>query len=415
MAFDVIVAGGGPAGIGAAVAAARNGARVLLLEKSNCLGGMGTNGLVSMIRCAGDAGGIVREYWDRLAALDSAVITDRHAVINPCVARVVALEMAIEAGAEVLFHTQAVGVEMAASQVVGVSIANKGGVQNVQASTTVDATGDGDLAAQAGAPFDKGRDPDGFLQAVSLNFVVGGVEPEKRPSWDEFRRLSQAAIASGEVELPAFVECLHYGHQWPGYPPGQYLFQFDLAMEIDPSDPASLSHGESLCQQRVLKIWRFLKQRVSGYENSALVNMATHLGVRESRRIRGERTLVEDDVLQARKHADGIARGEWYMDTHDGVKKTPEFKRRLAPPPGEFYDIPYGCLTPLEIDGLLVAGRCVSSTRMANGALRLQPTCMNLGQAAGTAAALCAKQQLAPRQLAAADLRALLQSQGMEL
>jgi hypothetical protein len=281
----------------------------------------------------------------------------------------------------------------------------------------VDATGDGDLAAWSGAPFDKGREGDGYLQAVSLNFVLAGVDTERLPDREAFDTACREALDSGEVELPAYHRTLSFGRHWPGYPPGIVHYQCDMAADIDASDPESLTCGEALCHQRVLKIWRFLKRSFEAYRDSVIIHIATRLGVRESRRVRGEKTLVEADVLEGRKHPDGIARCSWYMDLHDGQDKHPmdEYRARRAPPEGDFYEIPYGCLVPLQVESLLVSGRCISSTRPANGSLRLQPTCMNTGQAAGTAAALCVAGGTSPRELSGQDLRRILTEQGMEL
>jgi hypothetical protein len=281
----------------------------------------------------------------------------------------------------------------------------------------VDATGDGDLAAWAGAPFDKGREGDGYLQAVSLNFILAGVDESKLPDRAEFDRICREALDRGEIELPPPNRTLSFGHQCPGFPPGVRRFQFDTATHIDATDPTSLTHGEVVCHQRVFKIWRFLKQRFDAFRDSAIIHIATYLGVRESRRIRGEKTLTEADILEGRKHPDGISRCSWYMDLHDGQDKHPiaEYRAQRAPAKGDFYEIPYGCLVPLGVENLLVSGRCISSTRPANGSPRLQPTCMNTGQAAGTAAALCVRQGMSPRQLRGEELRGVLRQQGMDL
>ena len=428
MTYDVIVAGGGPAGIGAAVAAARNGARTLLIEGTNCLGGMGSNGLVPIIRTAGDDGGIAKEFYDRLVAVNGACYTEGHpdpkakmqfiydhVFLNPCVARVIAMEMVLESGARVLLHTRVEGVEMDGNRVTGVYLANKGGRQLARCRLAIDATGDGDLAAWAGVPYDKGRQGDGWLQAVSLIFYLAGVDVERRPPKAEFDEMVRRAFASGDLELAPYVDKLTYGQAWPLMPSGILRFMFDTAVHIDASDPEGLTQGEIICHQRMFKVWRFLRENVPGYEESVIINMASYLGVRETRRIRGEATLTEADVLEGRKHPDGICRASFYMDTHDGQIKTPEYKLSLAPPQGDYYEIPYGCLVPQDVDGLLVSGRCISSTRPANGAMRLQPTCTNTGQAAGTAAALCLARGLQPRQLRGQDLRTVLVKQGMAL
>ncbi|HRU05722.1 MAG TPA: FAD-dependent oxidoreductase [Candidatus Brocadiia bacterium] len=415
-AYDVVVAGGGPAGVAAAVAAARNGARTLLVERSAALGGMMTSGMVSMIRTAGDNGGVARELRDRLEADASAWLTETHAWVNPCAARVVALEMVLEAGVDVAFWSLVCAVEMDGRRLAAAAIADKQGQRRVSAKAFVDATGDGDLAALAGAAFDKGGDA-GQLQAVSLNFQIAGVDTERKPSVEELRAACDDALAKGELEFPAHIRSTGLGSPRPGYPRDILHFQTDLAMGVDSCDADSLSAGEALCQRRVMMMWRFLRKRFAAYRDSQIVSMASMLGLREGRRVRGVQTVTEDDVLKARKFPDAVSRCSWYMDLHDGQNKQPIEAYRAArrPPPGDWYEIPYGCLVPVEVDGLLASGRCVSSTRPANGSLRLQPTCMNLGQAAGVAAALCARQGRQPRNLDGVALRALLKEQGMEL
>jgi len=413
--WDVVVVGGGPAGIGAAVAAARNGARTLLVERANCLGGMFTSGLVHTIRTAGDEGGVVCELRERLRQMDAAQITPTHAFLNPVAARVAALELVLAAGARLLLYTVAAGVELEGKTVVGVRLANKAGLQDIRCRIAVDATGDGDLAAWAGAPYDKGRPADGALQAVSLNFMIGGIDFNQLPPAEEFHCITADALRKGELELPPPNDRLAYGSQLDSMPAGVVRFQYDLARGVDGTDPESLTQGEIICQQRVLKIWQYLRRTFAAYQKSVLLDIASAMGVRETRRIRGEKTLTEEDVLKARKHPDGVARCSWYMDLHDEEPHGPEHKKALSVPEGDFYEIPYGCLVPLGVENLLVAGRCISSTRPANGSLRLQPTCMNLGQAAGTAAALCVKRRLQPRALAGEELRSILREQGVEI
>lgn len=418
MNSDVIVVGGGPAGLAAALAAARNGAAVLLVEQSNCLGGMLTNGLVPMLRTAGDAGGLVRELWERLAAADGALISERTVQINPCVYRAVAFEMALAAGVHILLHTFAADAAMPDGHLRGVWLANKGGYALAECRLAIDASGDGDLAAWAGAPCDKGRAEDGALQAVSLNFILAGVAKEKLPPDAEFKRICADGLARGEIDLPPPNKTLSHGAgQQIGLPPGVIRYQYDMATQIDATNPHSLTRGEIVCHLRVLKIWRFLKKHFAAFENSVILDIASTLGVRETRRICGRQTLTEADVREGRKHPDGIAKCSWYMDLHDGQEKLPrrEYRAQRAPPAGDYFEIPFGCLIPKSVDNLLAAGRCISSTRSANGALRLQPTCMNTGQAAGTAAAWCLQRDVAPSSLDGAELRLALKKQGMDL
>ena len=415
--YDVIAVGGGPAGVGAAIAAARLGLSVFLIEKSNSFGGMLTNGLVCMIRTAGDGGGIVRELWNRLVAEQCAEITNTHAWINPFAARVVLADMLQEAGVEFLLHTHLSGALVSDGALTGIQIANKDGLGSADARIVLDATGDGDVAALAGAPYEKGREGDGYLQAVSLIFVLAGIDEDVLPEMEEFHARCCEALDSGSIALAPPARTLSFGRSQPGYPRGVRAFQYDLATHIDGSDAQSLTQGESICHKRVFDIWKFLRSTFRAYRESTIIDIASHLGVRETRRICGENTLTEQMVLNAVKHPDGVSRCSWYMDLHDGQVKHPmeEYRAARRPPEGDFYEIPYGCLVPRDMDGLLVSGRAVSSTRPANGSLRLQPTCMNLGQAAGTAAALCVQQSLQPRSIDGIELRGTLVAQGMEL
>jgi hypothetical protein len=422
--FDVVVCGGGPAGIGAAIAAACEGVRTLLIEMTGRLGGLGPQQMLPFLKVPGDEGGIIRELRRRLDAIGAVQFTgwpagnswnQGHHHVNSCVVPALAAAMVAEAGAEILLHTVVCGVSPETGGGHRIHIANKGSQDIVMARVAVDATGDGDLAAAAGAAFDQGRPEDGRLQDVSLNFRVAGVEMDRRPDLEQFRRLMFEGIARGEIEILDRPDAIWQGSPEPMMPPGTEVFQFDLARGVDQTRPESLSQAEVSCSRQVVQIWQFLRKHVPGYERCSLVSAGPCLGIREGRRIRGLATLTEADVLEARKHAGGISRCGWYMDVHDGQRKTQASRAALAPPPGDYYEIPYGCLVPKAIDGLLVAGRCISATRLANGAMRIQATCMNTGQAAGVAAALCVQRGAQPREIDGRQLRQLLCSRGMEL
>jgi glycine/D-amino acid oxidase-like deaminating enzyme len=424
-ARDVIVVGGGPAGTAAAVAAARNGVSVLLVEKTGCLGGMLTGGMVGMIRTAGDRGGIVREFWERLACDGNAVIEDGEYWTDPrarvwldaFAARVELLNLVEESGAELLLETHLAGIESSEGRVSGIRIVNKDGMQALKCRMVVDASGDGDVAAWAGVPFDKGREEDGFLQAVSLNFRLAGVDEGSLPAWSEFHAACRGALEDGTIAVAGPARVVNLGCAIEHMPRGIRHFQFDLAHGVDASEATSLSAGDVLCQRRVHAIWQFLRNRFPAFSESRVVEVASQLGVRESRRIHGLATLTEDTVLGAVKHPDGVSKCCWYMDLHDGQDKHPldEYRASRRPPVGDYYEVPYGCMVPQGMDGLLVAGRCISSTRPANGSVRLQPTCMNLGQAAGTAAALCCQRNIEPSDLDGVELRRILTEQGADL
>jgi len=416
---DVLVCGGGPAGIGAAVAAGRNGADVVLVEAGNALGGMATVGrLGGMIRTAGWGGGVLRDLWTRLEHLGAIRYSSGwhdNAWMDVGAYQVVALEAVLAAPARVWLHSRGAAVEVDAGRVAAVTVADKGGLRTIRPRMVVDATGDGDLAVWAGAPFEQGDD-DGRAQAVSLIFRIARIDPSRLPSREDLWRASREAVDDGRLELPEHVRGLPGAWVDPdALRDGLLRCQLDVAVGIDGADPAGLADGEVLCQRRVLRIWRFLRDSVPGFDRAELFDIAPLLGVRETRRILGDYVLTAEDVLAARKFPDGIARGDFYMDLHDGQKKDPDYIRARRPPDGEFYEIPYRCLTPVGLENLLVAGRCISSSREANGSVRIQPACMQTGQAAGTAAAACAAADLRTRDLPGEQLRARLTEQGMQL
>jgi hypothetical protein len=200
-------------------------------------------------------------------------------------------------------------------------------------------------------------------------------------------------------------------------PPRDWLVKVpgDTMHDVDASDPWDLTRAEIECRRLVRQLVRFHRARIPGCEDEYLAAQGFSIGVRETRRIKGEYVVTEDDFRSARKFPDGVSRASWYMDLHDGDVKTPEYKAARSLAEGEFYEIPYRALVPLRVDGLLVAGRCVSSDRMANGSLRVIPTCMNLGEAAGTAAAMAAACGVEPRAINGREIRARLVAAGAEL
>jgi len=413
---DVLVCGGGPAGLGAAIAAAEEGAGVLLVEAAEALGGTASSGLVpGWPPVAGADGGVFARLNDQAAAFAPgarAIRDNGWASVNAEVWKIVCLDAVTAVGARVRFGTFAhEALVDGAGRVCGALVANKAGAQAMRATVTIDATGDGDLAVAAGAGFDKGRDGDGRLQAVSFLFKLAGVEASRVPRWSEVREAGRAAMASGALSLPDYVQP-HLGGALPVDAPGVRLFQFDTSVGIDASDPVSRTQG--LCEgyQRVREVYQWLRAKVPGFERAVLADVAAQLGVRETRRIHGDATVDREDVLSARKYPDGIARGSFYMDLHDGQVKTPELKASLSPPPGDWYEIRYGALLPRAVEGLLVAGRCVSSTREANGSLRVQPTCMATGEAAGVAAAMAAREGVGPRRISGEAVRQRLRQRG---
>ena len=404
---DVLVCGGGPAGFAAAVAAARQGAKTLVVEYTGCLGGMATSGLVGSFEHTAGTEGIFSELMDRLGRMGGAQGLGFEAEIL----KYVALLMAEEAGAEMLLFTLVEDALRSDDRVQGVVIANKSGRGAVRARITVDCSGDGDVCFRAGVPYEKGR-ADGHIQATSLMFRLGGIDEEElRAALADgtitLKELTTQARQAGELHLPDHLPQVSLGGKGSTIQPGQVSVNLDTVVGVDATSAEEQTQAMNTSRKRIFEVIEFYRKHVPGMEHCYLIDTGALLGVRETRRFEGLSRLGTMDVLQARKVPDGICRASFFLDVHDGQlpRLNPETRKLLRVPEGEWYEIPYGCLVPKGVDGLLVAGRCISSERLANGSLRIMPTCMATGQAAGTAAALCAAQGIEPRQVDIAELR----------
>jgi len=440
---DVVVVGGGPGGFGAAIAAARNGAETLLVERYGFLGGMVTGGLVIWIpiyktmpmETYGETraiqGGVIAELVERLveiggAIAPSAAVGDNRTVIStdPEIDKVVLIEMLEEARAEILLHALVVGVMKDGKRVKGVIIESKSGRQAILADIVVDASGDGDVAAFAGAEYEKADNP----LMMTLQGFLGNVDPEKaaelrRGNRGKFNKLVDEAIKRGELTIsekrvlpeapPSKVSPL--GVLDPKKTPANWyrLGEAGGYMETvsgDCTNVLDLTKAELTTRKTLLPILNFFRKYVPGYEKAYLSYTATQIGVRESRRVLGDYVLTADkDIKEGLRHEDVIAKARFELLGGGWSAYTPE----RAP----VFDIPYRCIVPKVIDNLLVAGRCISMDHKAaiNGSLRTIDTCICVGQAAGTAAALSVRSKVRPRELPIAVLQQTLKAQGASL
>ena len=423
--FDVVVCGAGPAGIGAAVAAGRAGARTLLVEQLYHVGGLGTSTRVNTW-CDTPGGPIFDELEARVGELGKANRRYNPNGHNCKLGRVtlggetvkaVALRMVREAGVQVLFGTTAAEACVDDGIVRGVVVANKGGLGLVRAKVVIDCTADADVAASAGAAFLKGDPTDGRLMHVNFMFTMGGVDGEtarqEKLSDQTLAERIRAAHASGELHVPrgVFRPC---ADTFPYHLPERTLCLSSWEIEkVDASDPVAVSDTLAECQDIALEVVEFCRRHLPGYEACEIARFWDVLGTRESRRLVGRCTVTREDVLSGRKFDDGVVRACFFIDFHDSppgdtIPYTLEFKLRNSPPEDDWYEIPYGCLVPKEVGGLLVAGRCISADRDATASLRVMPTCMFLGQAAGTAAALAVDGGLPPSEVDGAEVRRLV-------
>lgn len=443
--FDIAIIGGGMAGCAAAVASARLGCSTLLIEHFAFLGGWATAALVNpfMSHCASDGkplvAGIYQEIRDRLASFDALLGNS----FDPEAMKYVLQEMLLEAGVEIRLHTFFEDAQTF-EDAIRFRTRSKSGVEEWICKRLVDCSGDGDAAVALGADFESG-DANGLQQAVTLMFDVGGVDLVKameyvrdHPDQMRFPKLppdaDAAALAKGAVSVAGYYDLVAKARSnGEYYAPGDLIFYISRPTygivtfntthvgHVDGTKAADLTRAEIEGRRQMISIAAFVRKYVPGFENSYLLCSAAHIGVRETRRILGEYVFSEEDVVEGRKFDDGICRLAYPVDIHSGegdgyTRKEEELQQRTnyrnAPLPGDWYEIPYRCLVPLRVENVLVAGRCVSSTHAGHGAIRIMPSCVAMGQAAGTAAALSLKTQTSPRCLDTGILINELRKQG---
>lgn len=399
--YDVIVVGGGPSGCAAAIASARDGAKTLLVETTNCLGGMGTNGLVPFW-CGLDNGGplcstgigkmVIERAGKRL--YKGAGTPWGHIAIDAEGLKLTYDELVTEAGAEVLFGTQCVAVETDGyGNITTVILANKQGLTSYRAKVYVDTTGDADLVAWAGGAYQLG-DELGEMQAGTLCFTLSNVHLEG------FEKVDHRAI----WPLPEGSEYHHIidGHVVPAII-GENAVGFNAGhlVTVDGTDPLNVSQnllaGRQLAEEIVCRLKECFPKL---YADAYLDRTATVLGIREGRRIKGLYTLTREDYFERRDFPDEIARNCYNLDSHEtkterlliaqGKKKSGSNERILYAP-GESHGIPYRALLPETLYNVIVAGRAISADREVMGSIRVMGTCFSTGEAAGAAAAQAVK------------------------
>lgn len=443
--YDVIVAGGGPAGVTAAVAAARNGAKTLLIERYGFLGGMGSAALVGpWMTFHADAHtqvvkGIADEIVERLKEVGGSLghVPDTTGYVatvtpfDPELLKVVNLELVLDAGAELLLHTWVTDAIKEGDKVVGLRVFNKSGHQELYGKIIIDATGDGDVAAAAGAQFQIGREEDGLTQPLTLMFTLGNVDLDEVRAYmkenpDDFYRQTQfdqiddaphlsvngfyshlrAARKAGEVDLERDMVLFFQTVR-----PNEVTVNMTRAIKIDGTDAWQMTQAEIALRRQMIQLVAFFRKRIPGFSRSYLASSGFQAGVRETRRIMGDYVLTIDDIVHGVDFPDTIARNAYPVDIHspdgEGVE-TITIKAKA-------YSIPLRCLLPKGLEGLMVAGRCLSCTHETLAAVRTQPSVMAMGQSAGTAAALAVRAGQSVRELDIEQLQTVLRQQGVNL
>lgn len=415
---DVLVLGAGPAGVSAAICAAREGMRVMLIEQGGDVGGVATSGLMSHWT-GRTIGGFYEELLTRTAELagDGAGMNGgSRQTINPETLKTHLLEMLAEAGVALRLYTLAAEPVMRGDTIEGVILQSKAGRQAALAKIVIDATGDGDMAARAGAPFFMGREADGKMQPVTIMFKVGGVDTARAVfpgSFEDNLEIPTGLIQDvgrAHLTFPAGHVLLYRTTL-----PGVVTCNMTNCIDVDGTSPQDLTQATLTCRRQIEEIIPFLRAHVPGFEQCWLMSSASSIGVRETRHFIGEATITQEDILNARVFDDwAVARAHFNFDVHNltgsGLDETGA-QKHFAQARG--YTIPYGCLVPQKVENLLLAGRDICGTHMAHSNYRVMPICANMGQAAGIAASLCIKNGVAPRALNVAALQKRLGDWGV--
>jgi hypothetical protein len=408
---DVLVVGGGPAGVGAAVAASRRGARTLLIEQSGAIGGVATTGLMSHWTGATAHIGLYGEILTR--AQDGEELH----LINPEKLKTTLLDMLSEAGVTWLLYTFASDVIMEGDAIKGIVTESKSGRQAILGHIVVDATGDGDVAAKAGVPYTKGREEDGKMQPMTLMFKVGGVDTDRvvrfcggfEDTYDTPEGDIQS-LARQHLPFPA-------GHFliYRSTLPGVVSCNMTNSINVDGTKAEDLTRADYECRRQLNPIVDFLRTYVTGFESCYLLSAAAQIGVRETRHFAGLATVTEEDILAARVFEDWVVpKVHFNFDVHNltgaGLDETGVQKHFNQ---SKYYTLPYGCFLPQKVRNLFLAGRNISGTHKAHSNFRVMPICVLMGQAVGTAAALCIEQGTAPHELDVIALQEILIAAGV--
>ncbi|HME43969.1 MAG TPA: FAD-dependent oxidoreductase [Syntrophorhabdales bacterium] len=422
--YDVLVVGGGGAGIAAAIAAERSGARTLLVERYGFLGGMATAGMVGSF-CGFFTtgaekklivGGVAGSLRDRLKERGS--VTERGiSKVDPRIAslrfhpeifKFVAEEFATKSGVELLYHSFVTDVtwEQKGSRLSGVIVENKSGRCALLAKVIIDASGDGDVAFRAGVPCEVG-DEKGRLQTLTTMFRMIHVDVEKMHdlTTPKVKEKLEEAVKTGEYGFKRPDGILN-----PALPSGLVSANIVSVPDLIATDARDLTAAEMEGRRQVLEYIRAFRRYLPGFEQAELSSFAPQIGIRETRRIKGSYVLQEDDVLKGRKFDDGIALGAWPMEMHD-----PETRRiiwKFLEKEDDYYTIPIRCLIPSGVENLLVAGRCLSASHQAHASARVIGPAFAMGEAAGILAAQSVGSNALPKEISPEDVRRELRQYG---
>lgn len=416
--FDVIVCGAGPAGICAAVAAARQGAKVALLERYGVPGGNLTCGHVGPILGMVGKGTMRDELMALLEVPDNDMIGRVGVAHDMQRAKTVLTEFIHHENIEVYLQTMVADALVEDRRITGVVISTKEGLLALEGKVVVDATGDGDVAAFAGCQIEKGRE-DGLMQPVTLEFTLDNVDEDRGVicigdvddvEFNGQRFLDYCKQCAQKGMLPEHLAAVRLH---PTVHKGERQVNTTQANGVDSTKIEDLYPAELALRGQIDTLIRFFRENLPGYENCKYIASGTTTGVRESRRVVGEYLITAEELAAGKRFDDVVVhKAEFIVDIHNpaGAGQAEEKIQYVVP-----YDLPYGCFVPKGVDGLMTAGRCISGTHRAHASYRVMSICMAMGQAVGVAAALCARQGCQPRELDVKALQKELTALGVEL
>lgn len=408
--YDVVVCGGGASGFISAIAAARSGAKTAIVEQYGFLGGMATLGLVTPLSVFTYnhelvIGGIPWEFVERLRRMGGGIVESPlgNVAFDPELYKLLCQQMMLEAGVDMYMHSYLSGCQIRDGKISEVFFENKNGTEAIHGDMYVDCTGDGDLAAMAGVPMQTDEYPP--MQPLSTYFILGGVDTDSPLLIDAMHHNKQGEnchCVPVREKLLAMKDSLgipEFGGPWfcTTLRPGEVAVNMTRTTG-NALDNRDFTAAECRLREAVFKVARILKENFEEFRNSYVTTVAVHAGIRESRRIKGLHTVTGDEYMNACKYHDSISRGAHPVDVHiaSGSEQRLTFLKKAA-------YVPYRALIAEGFPNLLVAGRCISADKTAFASLRVQASCMGTGQAAGVAAAQCAKSHVSV-QMADTDL-----------
>ena len=398
---DVAVIGAGPSGIAAAIRARSLGGSVLLIEREGSVGGMSTTGLLN-VWCGDCDSAFYRQIRSRVTCRRG-----RRDVFSPEQLKSLYLDELERAGVELLLHTTVIDVNIDDRKIENATLFCCSERITLKAKIFIDATGNGDLARLCGLPYEKGRPSDGLMQPITVEFSLGGGVDSKAvyPTFgrnNDLQAKMREYVDAGRILPPA-------GHiiLIEGIEPSTAHANMTNAIMLDGTDPFEYTKAEILCRKQIPQIIEFLRECVPGYEHCFLMATASYAGIRESRRFVGRYQLTEYDILAERVFDDYVVRGAMYCFGNHNLTGSGSDPHNLKYN-GQRYTIPYSSLLPKDLDNLLFCGRNISGTHMAHGSYRVMPICMGIGEGAGTAAAICAADNLTAPEVDTGRVRAIL-------